>query len=112
MGIGGGVFGVTLMTVFGRPMRQAVGTAAGFGAAIGLPSALTAMLTGYGVSNLPPLSIGYVNLVAFAMISTLTVAVAPLGVRAAHHLDARCLKQLFALLLILVATRILWSSIG
>lgn len=112
MGIGGGVFGVTLMTAYGRPMHQAVGTAAGFGAAIGIPSALTAMASGHRNPDLPPLSIGFVNLIAFAMISTLTVAVAPLGVRVAHKLDARRLRQLFGLLLIWMATHILWTSIG
>lgn len=112
MGIGGGVFGVTLMTVFGRPMTQAVGTAAGFGAAIGLPSAVAAMVTGHGVEGLPPFSLGYVNLLAFAFVSTLTVAITPLGARAAYALDARRLKQLFAVLLFLVATRILWAAIS
>ena len=112
MGIGGGVFGVTLMTVFGRPMTQAVGTAAGFGAAIGAPSAVAAIITGHGEGGLPPFSLGYVNLVAFAFVSTLTVAVAPYGVRVAHALDARRLKQLFALLLFVIASRILWSAIS
>ena len=40
MGIGGGTFGVSLMTLYGRPIHQAVATAAGWGVAIGLPSAL------------------------------------------------------------------------
>ena len=39
MGIGGGTFGVPLLTLCGRPIHQAVATASGFGAAIALPAA-------------------------------------------------------------------------
>ena len=38
MGIGGGAFGVTVLTLSGRPIHQAVATASGFGAAIALPA--------------------------------------------------------------------------
>src|SRR5690606_11803626 len=40
MGIGGGAFGVTVMTLCGKPIHRAVATASGFGAAIALPAAL------------------------------------------------------------------------
>lgn len=112
MGIGGGTFGVSLMTVFGRPIHQAVATAAGFGIAIGLPSALTAIYVGWGREGLPPFSLGHVNLAAFALISFFTVLMAPLGARLAHRLDATLLKKLFAVLLAIVATRMLLDSIG
>lgn len=107
MGIGGGVFGVTLMTTCGRPVTQAIGTAAGFGAAIGLPSALTAMTAGAQADGLPPLSIGYVNVAAFILISTCTVTVAPLGAKVAHSLNPALLKRAFGFLLLLVAIRML-----
>ena len=111
MGIGGGTFGVSLMTVFGRTIHQAVATAAGFGIAIGLPSAITAVIVGQGVEGLPPFSLGYVNLVAFGLISTFTVLMAPIGARLAHSLDAQLLKRLFAILLALVATKMVWDTI-
>lgn len=112
MGIGGGVFGVTLMTVYGRAMQQAVGTAAGFGIAIGLPGAIAAAVTGFDKQALPPFSVGYVNLVALAFVSTITVAIAPLGVKLAHSLDGLMLKRLFAVLLFAVASRILLGPTG
>lgn len=111
MGIGGGTFGVSLMTLFGRPIKQAVATASGFGAVIGLPSALTAMVAGWSVAELPPFSIGYVNFAAFFLVSTLTVLVAPLGAKAAHTLDPKRLKQAFALLLFAVAAHMASSSL-
>ena len=111
MGIGGGTFGVSLMMVFGRAVHQAVATAAGFGVAIGLPSAITAVVVGWGREGLPPYSLGHVNLLAFALISVCTVAMAPVGARLAHSLDAVRLKKLFAILLSLVAVRMIWTAL-
>ena len=112
MGIGGGTFGVSLMTMSGRPMHQAIGTAAGFGVAIGVPGALAAMFTGWGKAGLPPGSLGYVNLPAFIMIGVLTVAMAPVGAKLAHRLDGAILKKWFGVLLAIVAARMLTSAIA
>lgn len=112
MGIGGGTIGVSLMTLCGRTIHQSVATAAGFGVAIGLPSAVTALYTGWGQEGLPPFSLGYVNLAAFGLISVFTVAMAPVGAHLAHRLDAALLKKLFAILLSLVAMRMIWTSIA
>lgn len=109
MGIGGGTFGVSLMTMCGRPIHQAVATASGFGIAIGLPSAFAALFVGWGREGLPPFSLGYVNLIAFAVISVFTVTMAPVGARLAHNLDAVLLKRLFGVLLAIVACRMLWK---
>lgn len=112
MGIGGGTFGVSLMTLYGRPIHQAVATAAGWGVAIGLPSALAAIYIGWGREGLPPFSLGHVNLAAFALISLFTVTMAPVGASLAHKLDAARLRRMFAILLALVAARMLWNALG
>ncbi|MAN66725.1 sulfite exporter TauE/SafE family protein [uncultured Hyphomonas sp.] len=112
MGIGGGTFGVSLMTLCGRPIHRAVATAAGWGVAIGLPGALAAIVVGWGTEGRPPFSLGNVNLAAFALISTFTVTMAPVGARLAHSLDAAKLKRWFAILLAIVAARMLWKAIG
>ena len=112
MGIGGGTFGVSLMTMSGRPIHQAIGTAAGFGVAIGVPGAIAAIFTGWGKSGLPPGSLGYVNLPAFIMISVLTVTMAPIGAAVAHRLDGVVLKKAFGVLLAIVAGRMIYASIA
>ncbi len=60
MGIGGGTFGVTFMTIYGKDMREAVATSAGLGMLIGVPGIMGFVWAGWGASGLPPLSIGYV----------------------------------------------------
>ncbi|MEM0986481.1 MAG: sulfite exporter TauE/SafE family protein [Pseudomonadota bacterium] len=109
MGIGGGTFGVSLMTVCGRTIHQAVATAAGFGVAIGLPAAIAAIYTGWNVEGRPPGSLGYVSVPAFLLISVFTVTMAPVGAALAHRLEAGKLRKAFGVLLALVALRMLYS---
>lgn len=111
MGIGGGTFGVTLMALCGRPIHQAIGTSAGFGLAIGFPGTLFAIYWGLGQEGLPPFSLGYVNLIAFAFISLFAVIMTPVGAAVAHRFDGQVLRKLFAILLVLVATRMLYEAI-
>lgn len=111
MGIGGGTFGVSLMTVCGRTIHQAVATAAGFGVAIGVPAAIAAVFTGWGREGLPPGSAGFVNLPAFALIGIFTVTMAPLGARLAHALDAALLRRLFGIVLAVVGARMLSGAL-
>ncbi len=105
MGIGGGVFNNTFMTLFGRPMHQSVATSSGVGVLISIPGFLGYILAGLGAAGLPPASIGYVNLIMPALVIPITLLVAPLGVNAAHALSKRQLEVGFGLFLVLVSAR-------
>jgi uncharacterized protein len=107
MGIGGGAFGATLMTLAGRPIHQAVATASGFGAAIALPAALGYVAMGWGRADLPPYSLGFVNAPGFLLLASLTAITAPIGARLAHKLPQRTLKRAFAIFLAVVAINML-----
>lgn len=109
MGIGGGVLNNTYMTLYGRPMHQAVATSSGVGALIAVPGTIGFIIAGWGVAGLPPLSLGYVNLMGVALIVPITLVTAPLGVRMAHALPKRRLEILFGIFLILVAARFIVS---
>lgn len=107
MGIGGGSFGVAIMTLCGRPIHQAVATASGFGAAIALPATLGFILTGWGREGLPPWSLGFVNAPGFVLLALLTTFTAPFGARLAHRLDRAMLRRAFAVFLALTALNLL-----
>ncbi len=109
MGIGGGTLSVPVFSIFNVPMHRAVGTAAAIGLIISIPGALGFMISGLGVPNRPPLSLGYVNLVGFALIVPMTVLMAPVGARIAHAINATWLKRAFALFLFITALRMLLS---
>ncbi|WP_151719231.1 sulfite exporter TauE/SafE family protein [Gemmobacter serpentinus] len=110
MGIGGGTFGVPMMTLFGVPIHRAVGTASGFGLIIAIPSAL-GFLT-MNIADAPPYTLGAVNLPAFAVIVVMTLLTTPLGVKLAHAMDPKPLKRAFAAFLILVALNMLRKAAG
>ncbi|MDA3919445.1 MAG: sulfite exporter TauE/SafE family protein [Salinisphaera sp.] len=78
MDIGGGTLSVPLLTAFNYPMRRAVGTAAAIGLIISVPGTIGMIISGLGVSHLPPGSIGYFDLIGFALIVPATVLTAPL----------------------------------
>ena len=109
LGIGGGSIGVPLMTLHGRPIHQAVATAAGFGALIALPSALLFLFT--PTENAPPGTIGAVNIPAFLIVIVMTTLTAPFGAALAHKLDAKLLKKVFAVFLMLVALNMLRKAL-
>lgn len=101
LGIGGGTFATLVMTLFGKPIHQAIATAAGFGAIIAIPGAIGFMIIGWGHEGLPVGSIGYVNLIGFFSMTAMTVITAPLGVKVAHAMNGAILKRVFASYLLL-----------
>lgn len=109
MGIGGGSFGVPIMTLFNIPIHRAVATAAGFGVIIAVPSVIGFMLV--EIDTTPPLTIGAVNLAAFALVVAMTLLTAPLGAALAHRLDPRPLKRVFGVFLILVALNMMRKAL-
>jgi len=110
MGVGGGSLGGMLLTLYGRPIRQAVATASGFGVAIGVPAGF--VVFGWAAEGRPPLSLGYVNVPAALIMATVTAATAPLGARLAHRLPQATLRRLFAAFLTFTAAAIAWEAFG
>jgi len=111
MSIGGGAFVTMMMTLYGRPIHQAVGTSSGFGPMIAIPGTVGFIWAGWGVGGLPPGSLGYVSLLSAAIIVPVSVLSAPLGVRLAHGFSRRKLEIFFAIFLALVAVRFFWTLV-
>lgn len=105
MGIGGGTVCVPLLSYLGYDIRRAVGTSAALGFLIGLPATIVYAVTGLGAEGLPPLSLGYVNLLAVAVITPLTTSFATVGARIAHAIPMRALRVSFGVFLALTALR-------
>jgi len=112
MGIGGGSLTVPTLVAFGTSMHAAVGTSAGVGVAIAISGTLGFVISGWGIAGLPPLCLGYINLVALVLVAILAAIFAPLGAALAHRLDQRTLKYVFAGFLVLVGLNMLWKVVG
>lgn len=110
MGIGGGTFGVPLMSLYSVQIHRAVATAAGLGVVIAVPTVVGFLFL--EVDGAPPFSVGAVNLPAFGAIIAMTLITTPYGVRLAHAMDAKPLKRAFAIFIILVALNMLRKVVG
>ena len=109
MSIGGGMFVVTLLTLFAMPILPAVATSSGFGPIISIPGALGFAWAGWDVGGRPPFSLGYVNLLGAALVIPASLLAVPWGVHVAHAIPKRKLEHAFAGFLACVAARFLWS---
>ncbi|HEX4890117.1 MAG TPA: sulfite exporter TauE/SafE family protein [Alphaproteobacteria bacterium] len=107
MGIGGGTLGVPILNLYNIPIHRAVGTATGFGLIIAVPGTLAMILNGWGAPGLPPFSLGYVNLIGFALIVPTTILAAPWGARIAHAISRPALRRAFAVFLALTSLRMM-----
>ena len=112
MGIGGGSFGVPLMSLHNVAIHRAVATAAGFGVLIAVPSVAGFLLVDVDPASRPPYTLGAVNGPAFLLIIAMTLITAPFGVKLAHSLDPKPLKRVFAVFLTLVALNMLRKAFG
>ncbi len=105
MGIGGGSFGVPVMTLFGVPIHRAVATASGYGVIIAVPAVIGFLFADIDVA--PPLTVGAVNFGAFGVVVAMTLITAPWGAALAHRMNPKPLKRVFGVFLILVALNML-----
>ncbi|MEM8539969.1 MAG: sulfite exporter TauE/SafE family protein [Pseudomonadota bacterium] len=109
MGIGGGVMNNTFMTLYGRPIHQAVATSSGTGILISIPGLIGAIWAGWNTPGLPVFSTGYVNWIGFAVVIPITLFLAPIGANFAHKLEKRQLELAFGVFLMIVAVRFFYS---
>jgi len=112
MGIGGGTLSVPILNAFRTPMHVAVGTGAALGMIISLPGAVGFVVNGLDAVNLPPATVGYVNLLGMALIVPATMVTTAWGARLAHAIDARRLRQVFALFLALTSLRMFYGLLA
>jgi len=117
MGIGGGLFSNLLMTFYGRPIHQAIGTSAGLAVLISIPGALGYIYAGWpAAARFPevaalqlPFAIGYISIIGALLVMPTSLLIAPLGVRVAHLLTKRKLEIAFGIYLLIVSSRFVVS---
>jgi uncharacterized membrane protein YfcA len=105
MGIGGGIMNNTFMSLYGRPMHQAVATSSGVGLLISVPGTVGYIWAGWSNPDLPIVSTGYINWIAVALVIPIALIVTPYGVQLAHWLKKRHLEIGFGLFCLFVSAR-------
>ena len=107
LGVGGGVFLIpSLCILFGFTLIEAIGTSSVFIAFTAIGGLISYIYTGFGVNPMP-YSLGYVSLVNFVVIVLFSVSMATVGAKLAYKLPEKRLKQIFAIILIYMAIKMI-----
>ena len=106
MGIGGGLFGNLILTLYGRPIHRSVATSSGLGVLIAAPATLGYVIGGWSkMALLPPYSLGYVSILGAILVAPTSVLATPWGVALAHRFSKRTLELAFAAYLLVIGLR-------
>lgn len=105
--IGGGAIMVPYFVWCNMPLRQAIGTSAAVGFPLAAGGTIGYVVGGMQATGLPGPHLGYVFLPALLGTASASVLAAPLGARLTHRMDVGLLRRLFALLLLVLAAKLL-----
>ncbi len=112
-GVSGGSLATMVLTLYGKPIHQAVATSAGIVVPITLAGTLGYVVAGLPhQGELPPFSIGFVSLAGFALMAPVSSVTASYGARMAHALSRRALEIAFGLFLLAASLRFLASLVS
>lgn len=112
MGISGGAITNLVMSLYGKTIHQSVATSSGVGVPLTIAGTIGYMLAGLPhQAQLPPLSIGFVSLLGFALMAPVSSYMASHGARLAHWMPKRKLEIAFGIFLLTVAMRFVASLI-
>lgn len=110
--IGGGTVVVPFLLWCNVALRNAIGTSAAIGFPVAIGGTAGYIVTGMNVTALPEHTLGFVYLPALFWVALASVLTAPFGASAAHRMKLGVLRKLFALLLIALASRLLFKVLS
>ncbi len=107
--IGGGTVVIPYLLWSNLNLRQAIGTSAAISFPVAVGGTIGYIATGLNAPGLPDFTLGYVYLPCLLWTATASVITAPLGARATHKMNIVVLRKLFAVLLLALATQLLFK---
>lgn len=110
MGIGGSVLLVPFLTFCGLQMRYAIGFSAASGLLIASFGSVGYVLAGWNVHGLPQFTLGYIYIPALLGIVGSSMLIAPIGAKRASTWPTGVLKKLFALLLVIIGVKLVFTG--
>lgn len=110
LGAGGGFLSVPYLVRARIIMAQAVATSAALGFFIAVANSLGYIWSGYTETKNIPGMLGYNYWPALIALTIMSVLTAPLGAAAAHRLPINTLKRVFAALLFILGTQMIYET--
>lgn len=111
MGIGGGLLANLVLSLYGMPIHAAIATASGVGLIVSIPGAFGYVVAGWDQAGLPALSLGYVSIIGFALLTPLSLMTVRYGVNVAHRLEKRQMEVALSAYLLFISLRFIASMI-
>ncbi|MES1981486.1 MAG: sulfite exporter TauE/SafE family protein [Pseudomonadota bacterium] len=108
--IGGGTVSVPFLLYHNITLRHAIGTSAALGLPIAVGGTMGYIATGWAIPALPSNSLGFVYVPAWICVALGSVLTVPAGAWATYHLPIKWLRRGFAILLFLLALRMIWQA--
>lgn len=105
LGLGGGVLLIPLFLWLGLKMTQSSATSAACAFWTSITGAISSVIVGWHVSDLPPYTLGFVVWPVALILGFTSLFGAPLGVMLAHRLPVGVIKRIFGGVLLLIAWR-------
>ena len=106
LGIDGGSLMVPFMRTFGYDIRKSIGTSAAVGFLIAVTGTTTMIIGGNIIDNVnTPYSVGYINLLGFAVFVPVTMVMARIGAKVVYKIDKKLLSRIFGCFLLIVSAR-------
>jgi uncharacterized membrane protein YfcA len=112
IGVSGGAFSTPLLMLLGVPVHGALAISSASAAAIAALGSVGSVLNGLHLAGRPPWSLGYVDVVAVAVMLPAILLAAPLGVKLGSRLGERPLRRLFGVFLFGIAADMLRGVLG
>lgn len=109
LGIGGGILNVPFMLSCKVSIKEAIGTSASLSWVVAFMGSLSYFFLGMQTPNLPEYTIGFCYLPIAITLTITTTLFAPLGVKMAHKFSPRLLQTIFAILLLVITSQILFK---
>ncbi|PCJ35043.1 MAG: hypothetical protein COA75_11710 [Cellvibrionales bacterium] len=109
--IGGGSLTVPFLTWQNVEIRKAIGTSAAIGLPISVAGTVGYLMNGWANSSPENYIFGFIYLPAVLLISVVSFFTAPIGARMVHRLPVPVLKKIFAVLLVVLGLKMLFSVI-
>jgi uncharacterized protein len=111
MGVGGGILSNLIMSLYGRPIHEAIATSSGVGVLVSVAGTIGYMAAGWDKVGLPPLSLGFVSLLGALLLIPTSLLTARFGAALAHQLSKSRLEFAFAIYLTVISVRFMFSLI-
>lgn len=105
-GVGGGVFAIPMTYYLMKfPLKKSLGTSSATIVITGLASTIGYVMTGWGVTGLPPNTLGYVNYLHAIPVIIGTLPAARYGAVLAHRTHSDKLRKYYGVFLVAVAAK-------